>query len=47
VSVPAGDAADAGLNVGGGKSEIRECADWGRHGRSRQGWGVRMADGLW
>jgi hypothetical protein len=28
VSVPAGHAADAELNVGGGKSESRECAEW-------------------
>ena len=27
VSVPAGHAADAGLNVGGAKSESRECAE--------------------
>jgi hypothetical protein len=44
VSVPAGHAAHAGLNVGGGKSERRECAEW--NGRSRRGWGVRMGDGL-
>ena len=28
MSVPAGHAAHAGLNVGGGKSESRECAEW-------------------
>ena len=27
MSVPAGHAADAGLNVGGGNSESRECAE--------------------
>ena len=46
MSVRAGRAADAGLNVGGGKSERRECAEWNDTAGARRGWGVRMAEGL-
>ena len=46
MSVPAGHAADAGLNVGCAKSESRECAEWNGTAGARRGWGVRMAEGL-
>ena len=46
VSVPAGHAAHAGLNVGGAKSESGECAEWNDTAGARRGWGVRMAEGL-
>jgi hypothetical protein len=46
VSVPAGHAAPAGLNVGGGTSESRECAEWNDTAGAARGWGVRMAEGL-
>src|SRR5262245_47146808 len=46
VSVPAGHAADAGLNVGGGKSESREGAEWNDR-PVPQGLGVRVAEALW
>ena len=50
MSVPAGHAADAGLNVGGGKSESRECAEWndtaGPAGVGACGWRKGCRDGL-
>ena len=46
VSVPAARAADAGLHVGGGKSESRECAEGNDTAGAARGWGVRMAEGL-
>ena len=46
MSVPAGHAAHAGLKVGGGKSESRECAEWNDTAGPAGVRGVRMADGL-
>ena len=46
MSVPAGHAAHAGLNVGVGKSERRECAEGNDTAGAARGWGVRMAEGL-